>query len=38
MGVGVENGGSRHAASYGCETCHTIHKTGKEVNGNSISS
>jgi len=30
MGVGVEKGGSRHAALViGCETCHTIHKTGE---------
>jgi predicted CXXCH cytochrome family protein len=30
VGVNVEKGGSRHAAlDMGCETCHTIHKTGE---------
>jgi len=30
VGVGVEKGGSRHAAlDMGCEACHTIHKTGE---------
>ena len=30
VGVGVEKGGSRHAAlDRGCEICHTIHKTGE---------
>jgi predicted CXXCH cytochrome family protein len=30
IGVGVEKGGSRHAAlDMGCETCHTVHKTGE---------
>jgi predicted CXXCH cytochrome family protein len=29
IGVGVEKGGSRHAAlDMGCEACHSIHKTG----------
>jgi predicted CXXCH cytochrome family protein len=30
VGVSVETGGSRHAAlDIGCETCHTVHKTGE---------
>ncbi len=30
VGVSIEKGGSRHAAlTMGCETCHTIHKTGE---------
>jgi predicted CXXCH cytochrome family protein len=30
IGVGVEKGGSRHAAlDKGCDTCHTTHKTGE---------
>jgi predicted CXXCH cytochrome family protein len=31
VGVGVEKGGSRHAAlNLGCETCHSVHKTGEK--------
>ena len=30
VGAGLEEGGSRHAAlNLGCETCHTVHKTGE---------
>jgi predicted CXXCH cytochrome family protein len=31
VGVGVEKGGSRHIAlDMGCDTCHTVHKTGEK--------
>ena len=31
LGVGVEKGGSRHAAlNMGCDICHTVHKTGEK--------